>query len=268
MAEWNGGKGNGNGGNGFADPRTIFRGRIALVTGGSRGIGAATAERLASRGASVAITFRSNQAAADEVVKRIQSYEGRAIAIQGDQGVYEDCKRAFETTCAELGKPDILVVNAGITRDRSLKRMSLEEWNDVISVNLTGAFNLCRLGLEHMQMGPLARIILISSIIGRTGSFGQVNYAAAKAGIIGFAHAMAREVARTGATVNALAPGFIDTDMVAGMPDEVLDQVRKQIPLGRLGRPEEIAHAVAFLAHPDSSFITGAVLDVNGGQWM
>jgi NAD(P)-dependent dehydrogenase (short-subunit alcohol dehydrogenase family) len=254
-------------GSGF-DFGTPFKDRVALVSGGSRGIGAATAERLAARGASVALTYRTNAAAAEAVVKRIRENDRRAVAIQADQAVHEDVKRAFETTVRELGKPDILVVNAGITRDRSLKRMSLEEWNEVIAVNLTGAFHFCRLGLEYMPMGPRTRIILISSIIGRTGSFGQVNYAAAKAGIIGFAHAMAREVARTGATVNALAPGFIDTDMVAGMPDEVLDQVKRQIPLGRLGRPEEVAHAVSFLAHPDSGFVTGAVLDVNGGQWM
>jgi len=245
-----------------------FEGRIAIVSGGSRGIGAATAERLASRGASVAITYRQNRAAADAVIARIEAQGGQAIAIQADQARPEDVRVVFEKVIERLGKPEILVVNAGITRDRSLKRMSLDEWNDVIAVNLTGAFHFCRLALDFMKLGPQTRIVLISSIIGRTGSFGQVNYAAAKAGIIGFAHALAREVARTGATVNALAPGFIDTDMVAAMPEEVREQVKRQIPLGRFGKPEEVAHAVAFLAHPDSTYVTGAVLDVNGGQWM
>ena len=238
-------------------------GRVAMVTGGTRGIGRAIVERLASDGFKVAAGYAGNEAAA-----RGCADELGVMIVKGNVGDFEDCKRAVAEVEAELGPIDVLVNNAGITRDAMLHKMTPQQWNDVIFVNLASIFNMCRHVIEGMRERGYGRIINISSITGQKGQMGQTNYSAAKAGVIGFTKALAQETANKGITVNAVAPGYVDTEMLQAVPANVLERIIGAIPVGRLGKAEEIAACVAFLAREDASFITGASLTANGGQYM
>jgi 3-oxoacyl-[acyl-carrier protein] reductase len=230
-------------------------GRAALVTGAGRGIGQAIALRLAQDGIGVAVNYRGSAAAAAETVRRIEAAGGTAIALGG--------------TAAHFGRLDILVNNAGITRDNLAMRMSEEDWDAVLTTNLKGAFLCSKAALRHLlRARDAGRIISISSVVGLLGNAGQANYAAAKAGLIGLTKSLAKEIASRGVTVNAVAPGFIATDMTAGLPADVQELAMKAIPLGSFGNPEDIAEAVAFLASPAARYITGQVLSVDGGMAM
>jgi len=237
-------------------------GRIALVTGGTRGIGLAIAHALRAQGASVAVVYNANEAAAQKC--RDEGF----LAVKFDVGDFAQCQAAVREVETRLGGIDILVNNAGITRDATLHKMTPEAWNDVIRVDLTGAFNMTRQVIEGMRSRGFGRVINIASINGQKGQFGQTNYAAAKAGLIGFTKSLAQEGARAGVTANAIAPGYIATDMVAAVPPAVLDKIKSEIPVARLGQPEEIARCAAFLASDDAGFITGATFAINGGQYL
>jgi acetoacetyl-CoA reductase len=237
--------------------------RVALVTGGTRGIGRAIVERLSADGIKVAAGYSGNDEAA-EALKR----ETGVMVIKGNVGVIEDCRRAVEAVEAELGPVDILINNAGITRDGVFHKMTPDQWSDVIRVNMDSLFNMTRQVIEGMRERGWGRIVNISSINGQKGQMGQTNYSAAKAGMIGFTKALALENARKGVTVNCIAPGYIDTDMVAAVPEKVLEGIIAQIPVGRLGRGEEIADMVAFLAGERAGYVTGTTLSLNGGQYL
>jgi acetoacetyl-CoA reductase len=236
--------------------------RVALVTGGTRGIGRGIVERLKSDGFSVAAGYAGNEEAAKACADELG-----VMIVKGNVGDFEDCARAVKAVEAELGPIDVLVNNAGITRDAMLHRMTPQQWNEVIYVNLASIFNMSRHVIEGMRERNYGRIINISSINGQKGQMGQANYSAAKAGVIGFTKALAQETASKGITVNAVAPGYIDTEMVAAVPQNVLDKIIGAIPVGRLGKAEEIAACVAFLAREDASFITGTTITANGGQY-
>jgi acetoacetyl-CoA reductase len=243
-------------------------GRVALVTGGTRGIGAAICRALAADGAVVAAGYSSNQARADELRQSIEAEGGTASLHQGNIGDADDCARVVKDVISQHGRLDILVNNAGITVDKTVRRMTPEDWDRVVQVNLSGAFYLTRAILQHMLDRGSGRIINISSIIGESGNIGQANYAAAKAGLFGLTMSLAQETARKGITVNSVAPGYISTEMVAAVPKEALDKVVAKIPIGRLGDADEVARVVEFLTDPDSAFITGQIYSVNGGQYM
>jgi acetoacetyl-CoA reductase len=234
-----------------------------MVTGGTRGIGYAVVKRLKSDGFSVAAGYSSNEEAAQACARDLG-----VMIVKGDVGEFEDCARAVKQVEAQLGPIEVLVNNAGITRDAMLHKMTPQQWNEVIFVNLASIFNMSRQVIDGMRERGYGRIINISSINGQKGQMGQTNYSAAKAGVIGFTKALAQETASKGITVNAVAPGYIDTEMVSAVPQNVLDRIIGAIPVGRLGKAEEIAACVAFLAREDASFITGASLTVNGGQYM
>jgi 3-oxoacyl-(acyl-carrier-protein) reductase len=241
-------------------------GTACLVTGGSRGIGRAIALELGRRGASVAVGYAHNPQAAEDVATEITKSGGQSFAFGCDVQDADAVEPAVTSVVARFGKIDVLVNNAGITRDRTLAKMSREEWDAVLQTNLSSVFHLTAGVLPHMVKAGYGRIINISSVIGVHGNFGQANYAAAKAGIIGFTKSAALELARKGVTVNAIAPGFIETEMIAAMPDEARARILEKIPLGRFGRPEEIAQAVAFLVtHGD--YITGQVIAIDGGLY-
>jgi acetoacetyl-CoA reductase len=237
--------------------------RVAMVTGGTRGIGRAIVERLKSDGFKVAAGYAGNEDAAKTCAGELG-----VMIVKGNVGDFADCKRAVAEVEAELGPIDVLVNNAGITRDAMLHKMTFEQWNEVIFVNLASIFNMSRQVIEGMRERGYGRIINVSSINGQKGQMGQTNYSAAKAGVIGFSKALAQETASKGITVNTVAPGYIDTEMMSTIPQPVLDKIVGGIPVGRLGKAEEIAACVAFLAREDASFITGATLTVNGGQYM
>jgi acetoacetyl-CoA reductase len=237
--------------------------RVALVTGGTRGIGHAVVARLKADGFKVAAGYANDQATALATAKEFD-----VMIVKGNVGDFESCKRAVAEVEAELGPIDVLVNNAGITRDAMLHRMTPEQWNEVIFVNLASLFNMSRQVIDGMRQRGYGRIINITSINGQKGQMGQTNYSAAKAGAIGFTKALALETANKGITVNAVAPGYTDTEMVRAVPENVLQQIIAGIPVGRLGKAEEIAACVAFLAREDASFITGACLTANGGQYM
>ena len=257
-----------------------LEGRVALVTGGTRGIGAAICHSLAAQGATVAAGYSSNKEAAEGHLEALEKSGATGSIHQGNVGECEDCARVVDEVIDEHGRLDILVNNAGITHDKPVLKMSADDWNKVISVNLSGAFFMSKPALEHMIERGSGRIVNISSIIGQTGNIGQANYAAAKSGMFGLTTTMAREAAQALAkadklhenglnvTVNAVAPGFIETEMLDGVPEKVLEGVKKQIPFARLGRPEEIARVVHFLCADASSYITGQVWAVNGGMDM
>jgi acetoacetyl-CoA reductase len=237
--------------------------RVALVTGGTRGIGHAVVARLKADGFKVAAGYAN-----DEATAKATADEFGVMIVKGNVGEFESCKRAVAEVEAELGPIDVLVNNAGITRDAMLHRMTPEQWNEVIFVNLASLFNMSRQVIDGMRQRGYGRIINITSINGQKGQMGQTNYSAAKAGAIGFTKALALETANKGITVNAVAPGYTDTEMVRAVPENVLQQIVAGIPVGRLGKAEEIAACVAFLAREDASFITGACLTANGGQYM
>jgi 3-oxoacyl-[acyl-carrier protein] reductase len=243
------------------------QGRIALVTGASQGIGRACALELASAGATVALAAR-NEGKLAEVVKEIEAAGGQAAAFALDIASEESIKSAAKEVLARFGKVEILVNNAGITRDGLMLRMKRADWDQILTTNLTGAFLLTQAVLSPMLKNRWGRIIQISSVVGRTGQAGQVNYAASKAGLIGMTRAMAREVASRGITVNAVAPGYIETPMTAALNDEQRTAMMAQIPLGRPGTDRDVAQAVVFLASDAAAYITGHVLDVNGGMFM
>ncbi len=250
-------------------PGRELAGRAGVVTGGARGIGRAIALELAQHGARVAIGYSSNSSAADEVVQLIKELDTGADAFPLKANVQhpEEVKPAIASVAERFGKIDFLVNNAGITRDKTLARMKHEDWNAVIDVNLHSIFNVSSEVLPYMLNQGYGRIVNISSVIGQMGNFGQANYATAKAGMIGFTKSAALEVARKGITVNCVAPGYTETEMVAAVPKEALDKVIARIPMGRLGQPEEMAQAVFFLiAYGD--YITGQVIAVNGGMYM
>ena len=240
---------------------------IALVTGASRGIGQAIALRLGKDGATV-IGTATSASGAEQITKTLQDngIKGMGLAMNVNDQASVDA--ALETITVEFGAPTVLVNNAGITRDNLLMRMKQEEWDDIISTNLTSVFRLSKACLRAMTKARKGRIISISSVVGAAGNAGQTNYAAAKAGLVGFTKSLAREVGARGVTVNAVAPGFIDTDMTKALPEAQREALQKEIPLNRLGQPEEIAAAVAFLASPDAGYITGETLHVNGGMYM
>ena len=242
-------------------------GRVAFVTGASQGIGRACALRLAREGASVAVAARS-QENLDKLVGDIASAGGEAAAFVLDVADEEQIKAAVKAAIARFGKIDILVNNAGITRDQLIMRMKRAEWDSVMQTNLTSAYLCIQQVIGSMLKQRWGRIINVSSVFGQMGQAGQANYAASKAGLIGLTMAMAREVGSRSITCNAVAPGFIDTAMTAGLGDDFKQQAVKQIPLGRVGAPEDVAAAVAFLASDDAAYITGHVLNVNGGMLM
>ena len=237
--------------------------RVALVTGGTRGIGKAIVQRLKEDGMSVAAGHSGNTEAAEATAREL----GVTI-VKGNVGSFDDCARAVKEIEDQLGPIDILVNNAGITRDGFFHKMSADQWSDVIRVNMDSVFNMTRQVINGMRDRGFGRIVNISSINGQKGQIGQTNYSAAKAGMIGFTKALALENARKGVTVNCIAPGYIDTEMVQAVPEKVLESIISQIPVGRLGKGEEIADMVAFLAGERAGYVTGATLALNGGQYM
>ncbi len=242
-------------------------GQVALVTGGSRGIGAEIAKELARHGATVVINYVSNEERANEVVRDIQAFHTNVMAIKSDVSNPEDVRRLYDEVLNAYGKLDILVNNAGITRDSRFVKMTEQDWNDVIATNLSSVFHLTKLFLPKMIEQNYGRIINIASIIGQAGGFGQANYAATKAGMVGFTKSLALETARYNVTVNCVAPGYIFTDMVAVVSEKVQEKVISKIPMGRFGKADEVAKAVRFLA-VDGDYITGETLSVNGGMYM
>ena len=255
-------------------------GRVALVTGGTRGIGAAICKSLASQGASVAAGYSGDRANAERFVKEFErdfDGAGRITIHQGNVSHPDDCRRVVQEVLDQHGRIDILVNNAGITMDKMAMKMTVEQWNEVIAVNLSGSFYMAQPALEHMVERGTGRIIFVSSVIGETGNIGQANYAASKAGMLGLTKTLAKETAfilaragkladnGVGITVNTVTPGFVATEMLENVPEKVLDKIKSTIPVGRLCRPEEIARVVHFLAADASAYITGQVWGVNGG---
>ena len=242
-------------------------GKVVLVTGSSRGIGKAIAKALAAEGAVMGVHYCRGREGADALASEFERQGNRVGVFQGDVSKPEDCHRIIEQVVKQLGSIDILVNNAGVNRDKSLRKMSAAEWDEVISTNLSSVFHCTKAALEPMIARGWGRIINVASIIGQTGAFGQANYAAAKAGVIAFTKSVAQELAKYGITVNAICPGFVDTDMIAGMPPAAREAVKGRIPLGRFGEVDEVARVVRFLC-TEGDWITGAQLNVNGGQYM
>lgn len=247
---------------------SALRGQTALVTGGSRGIGRSIALALAEHGVKVAVNYAGSEAAAQETVARIVELGSEGIALRGDVGKSEQAENLVKEVLNTWGRIDIVVNNAGITRDNLIMRMKEEEFDQVIETNLKGVFNCLKAATRPMMKQRYGRIINISSVVGVTGNPGQANYSAAKAGVIGLTKASARELSSRGITVNCIAPGFIDTDMTRELSEEVRSELEKGIPLARLGRPEEIAMAVVFLASEGAAYMTGQTLHVDGGMYM
>jgi acetoacetyl-CoA reductase len=238
-------------------------GRVAIVTGGSRGIGAPISIKLKEAGYRVAANYAGN----DERAKQFNTVTGIPV-FKWDVGNFDACLQGVAQVTKELGPVDVVVNNAGITRDGTLHKMTHKQWQDVIDTNLGSCFNMCRATIDSMRERNFGRIVNIGSINGQAGQYGQVNYAAAKSGIHGFTKALAQEGAAKGITVNAIAPGYIDTDMVSAVPPNVLEKIVAKIPVGRLGKAEEIARGVLFLVSDEAGFITGSTLSINGGQHM
>ncbi|MBU1404158.1 MAG: 3-oxoacyl-[acyl-carrier-protein] reductase [Proteobacteria bacterium] len=243
-------------------------GKIAVVTGGSRGIGRAICQRLAALGATVIVNYVSNPAAAEETVASIQNAGGKAEAVQFNVATSEEIEAAFKKILDAHGRVDILVNNAGITRDGLLMKMKDEQWDEVLNTNLKGVFLCTKAVSRGMMKQRWGRIINITSVIGFAGNAGQANYAAAKAGIVGFTKSVAKELASRGITVNGVAPGYIVTDMTKDLSEEVTNTIKNEIPMGVLGEAEDIAGAVAYLASDDARYVTGQFIHVNGGMFM
>lgn len=246
----------------------MLSGQVALVTGASRGIGREIALELARAGADVAVNYAGNEQAAEEVVRGIQALGRRAVKVRADVGIAAEADRLVNEVLEAFGRLDILVNNAGITRDNLLIRMKEEDFDAVIQTNLKGVFNCLKAAARPMMKQRYGRIINISSVVGSIGNVGQTNYASAKAGVIGLTKASARELASRGITVNAVAPGFITTDMTDKLSQETKEALLGQIPLARFGEPADVAKAVRFLASPDAAYITGQTLHVDGGMYM
>jgi acetoacetyl-CoA reductase len=255
-------EGNGNG-NGWGS----LKGKVALVTGAARGIGRAIALEFGQRGAAVAVNYRSSQNEAESLAAQLKDSGVECILVKGDVGSKEDARRIVKTVLDNWKRLDILVNNAGITRDKSMRKMADDEWADVINVNLNGTFYCTSAALPAMIAQKFGRIVNISSYVGQAGAFGQANYAASKGGIVAFTKTLALEMAKFNITANAIAPGFTCTEMLAGIPAEVLEQIRLKIPLGRFARPDEVARVAGFLA-AEADYITGQQISVNGGVYM
>jgi 3-oxoacyl-[acyl-carrier protein] reductase len=245
-----------------------LEGRVAIVTGGSRGIGRAISLELARRGAAILVNYRNSLQGAEEVVGQIQSEGGQAHPYQADVSDFKEAQSLIKAAIDTFNGLDILVNNAGITRDTLIMMMSEADWDNVLTTNLKSTFNCSKAAVRHMMRKRFGRIINITSVAGQMGNAGQTNYAASKAGQIGFTKALAREVAARNITVNAIAAGYIETDIWAGVPEEARQAALSIIPLGRKGEPEEIAYAVAFLASDQAAYITGQILGVDGGMAM
>ena len=241
-----------------------FNNKVVIVTGGADGIGKAGAERFASEGATVAI-WDLNTEKGEATAKELRDAGYKCSFEKVNTAVYADVEAATEKLIREYGKIDVLINNAGITRDATLKKMTPEQWQQVIDVNLTGVFNCAKIVSPYMIEAGYGRIVNTSSVVGLYGNFGQTNYAATKAGLIGMTKTMAKEMGRKGVTVNAVAPGFIATEMVMAMPEKVIEMMEAKVPVARLGKPEEIASAYAFLASDEAAYITATVLSVDGG---
>ncbi len=242
--------------------------KVAVVTGGSRGIGRAIALEFAARGAAVVVNYHKSLEAAEEVVRQIQSAGGKAAAFQADVSDFKQAEALVKFAIETFGDLHILVNNAGITRDQLIMMMPESDWDAVINANLKSVFNCSKAAVKHMMRKRAGRIINIASVAGQMGNPGQTNYSASKAGQIGFTKALAREVAARNITVNAIAPGFVDTEILNAMPSETLEAALKMVPLGRKGKPEEIAYAAAFLASEQAAYITGQTLGIDGGMAM
>ena len=246
----------------------IERGRVAVVTGGGRGIGRSVAVRLAEEGANVAISYRSNDAAAQEAADAVRGAGVECEVFKGDVASPEDVQALFKGVGDAFGRVDILVNNAGITRDNIMMRMKEEEFDDVLRTNLGGTYLCTRAALRPMVRARWGRIVNLSSVVGLVGNAGQANYAASKAGIIGFTKSVAREVAQRGITANVVAPGYVETELTGILPEKVKDQIRDQVPMGRFGEAEEVAEVVAFLAGEEARYVTGQTIAVDGGMTM
>lgn len=245
-----------------------LEGKVAIVTGGSRGIGKAVAIKLGQLGAKVIVNYKGSEAEADAVVAQIQANGGEAVAIQGDVSQAADNQKLVEQTIKTYGRVDILVNNAGIARDNLMMRMTEADWDAVLDTNLKGSFLLTKAVQRQMIKQRYGRIVNMTSVIGQAGNAGQANYSAAKAGLIGFTKSAAKELASRNITVNAVAPGFIATDMTDSLPQETKQKIAAEIPLERLGQPEDVAETVAFLVGEGASYITGQVIAVDGGMFM
>lgn len=243
----------------------MFEGRVALVTGGTRGIGAAITQMLAENGAAVAAGYSRGLESAQQFKEKMSAKGANVSIHQGRVDDADDCNRVVQEVMDRFGRVDYLVNNAGITIDKTVRKMTVDDWRQVLNVNLSGAFQMTKAVLEHMIERGSGRIVMISSVIGETGNVGQANYAASKAGLFGFTKSLALEMAQRGITVNCVAPGFVATEMVEAIPAAALERVIEKIPQRRLGRPEEVARVVRFLLEDEASYITGAVFSVNGG---
>jgi 3-oxoacyl-[acyl-carrier protein] reductase len=242
--------------------------QTCVVTGGSRGIGRGIAETLGAAGAEVAVNYRSSDAAAGEVVEAIRAAGGDAVSVQGDIAEYDDVESMCATVHDAFGSVDVLVNNAGITIDKTFENMTREDWERVIDVNLGGVYNCTHCLFEDVRASETGRLINISSVVGQQGNYGQANYAATKSGLFGFTQTLALELARSGSTANCVAPGFVETDMLADVPERVKQKILDRIPLDRFAQVEDVAGIVRFLASEDSGYMTGQVLAVNGGmEW-